>query len=190
MAKGDLLMELHESHQHQYERVDREILHGLTEFAGRMQYGCRRCGTQHKHDGLYLKGAATAKSLLEKWDANSFYASMDSTANFCLCESCLEYLLDSLNRDLKPRLADEWYIRENKKLHAQLERLRSSRRKRDARRKDARRQKSEQKRSATDPYLKLAKLDTLAEHGKTEGERSNARQAASRLRGELLTNGS
>lgn len=74
--------------------------------------------------------------------------------------------------------------RDNQKLRRELERQKHLKRERDARRKERRREHDQTKRA--DPYVKLAKLDVLAEEGTTESERENARLKASELRGRLM----
>lgn len=78
--------------------------------------------------------------------------------------------------------------RDNRRLRREIERQKELRRERDKRGKDRRRERDRAKRSKTDPYIKLAKLDILAEEGATESERENARRRASELRGKLMSN--
>jgi len=74
-------------------------------------------------------------------------------------------------------------------LQKELQRQKKLRRERDKRNKATRKARDQKKHLlATDPWIKLAKLDNLAENGATESERANARQMASELRGRLMSN--
>ena len=151
-----------------------------------------------------LQGRQTRRT---KW-WNAIYGQL--TGEISACETCSHYLMLKQNvtwwqcllEDISKKLGSQQLLkaypvlnptaRENsllrriQTLEKEIERQRELRRRRDAKpeRKAARKAKKE----TNDPWIKLAKLDILADEGSTEAERDNAKQKASELRGRLMAN--